>query len=266
MTDERHPQELLAGFVDGSLTEGQRAGVEAHLSTCARCREEAALAMRAVAGLRELPEEAVPVGVMAPVRDEIARRKSQPRRLGQRVLWAAGGAVAAAFVGLLAVWVIPNAGPGAANEAAGRAAAEAASPNATPAPAAGDAGGGAGVFAGAGAPLAVEHSSTNYDDAALRALATSVAAKAASANLARNAASASERGETQSASECLAKGAGLEPQDVLVRLIAARYEKEPAIIGVYLTGPGSDGPPDNVVVWVVRPDTCDIASITSKRI
>ena len=35
-----HPEELLAGYVDGSLTDPDRPTVDAHLLTCARCRAE----------------------------------------------------------------------------------------------------------------------------------------------------------------------------------------------------------------------------------
>ena len=36
-----HPEELLAGYVDGTLTDPERAVVDAHLPTCERCRESA---------------------------------------------------------------------------------------------------------------------------------------------------------------------------------------------------------------------------------
>jgi predicted anti-sigma-YlaC factor YlaD len=262
MTDKRHPEQLLAGYVDGSLTDRDRRAVESHLSTCARCRQESALAMRGLGALRELADEPVPVGVMNPVNEEIARRMSRPPRpLSQRVLWAAGGAVAAAFIGVLAVWVLPNVGGGAADMAGGVAAPEAAAsgtrgPSTT---------GGEGV-AGALAPIGMEHTSTNYDDTALRSLASATARDAAAGTLGASDTPGSEPAETATATECLAKGASVEPQDVLVRLISARYRGEPALIGVYLSGPAPGRTADEVVVWVVRPQTCEFASITSKRI
>jgi len=71
---------------------------------------------------------------------------------------------------------------------------------------------------------------------------------------------------TRTATGCLTRGAGTEPQDVLVRLIDARYRGRPALIGVYLTGPSPGGAPDKVLVWVVRRDGCEFASYTQDRI
>jgi hypothetical protein len=266
MTDDRHPEELLAGYVEGTLSDRERAVVESHLSTCLRCREESALAMRAVQAMREMPEEPVPFGVMNPVVAEIARRtpRSPARPLSQRVLGlAAGAAVAAAFIGLLGVWVLPNlgAGGGAADNAAGGAAVEAAAPSATRAATEG----GAAAF-GSSRPVPLERQTTNYDQRALESLARSTAEDAASGTLRQGAEVPSQPAEADSASACLARGTGVEPQAVLVRLISARFGKEPALIGVYLTGPGQGQPPNEVIVWVVQPSTCQIASFTSKRI
>jgi Putative zinc-finger len=265
MTDDRHPEELLAGYVDGTLSDRERADVESHLSTCLRCREESALAMRAVEELREMREEPVPFGVMNPVSAEIARRTSptSARPLSQRVLGlAAAAAVAAAFIGLIGVWVLPNlgAGGGTADNAGGGAAVEAAAPSATRA-----ASGVAPAFGGS-RPVPLERQSTNYDQGALESLARSTAEDAASGTLRQGTEVPPQPATADSASACLARGAGVEPQAVLVRLIAARYGKDPALIGVYLSGPGRGQPPDEVIVAVVRPTTCQIASFTSKRI
>ena len=51
-----HPEEQLSGYVDGTLGTDERAEVDAHLATCATCREEIELSTRAVTMLRELPE------------------------------------------------------------------------------------------------------------------------------------------------------------------------------------------------------------------
>ncbi|HEY3264298.1 MAG TPA: zf-HC2 domain-containing protein [Actinomycetota bacterium] len=266
MTDDRHPEELLAGYVDGTLSDRERAAVESHLSTCLRCREESALAMRAVEDLREMQEEPVPFGVMNPVTAEIARRTSpaSARPLSQRVLGlAAAAAVAAAFIGLIGVWVLPNlgAGGGAADNAGGGAAVEAAAPSATRAAS----GVGAPAFGGS-RPVPLERQSRNYDQGALESLARSTADDATTGTLRAGTGAPPQPAEADSASACLARGTGVEPQAVLVRLISARYGKEPALIGVYLTGPGQGQPPNEVIVWVVQPSTCQIASFTSKRI
>ena len=54
-TASAHPDELLAGFVDGTLPAEERASVERHLAECARCAEEVSLAAEARSALRALP-------------------------------------------------------------------------------------------------------------------------------------------------------------------------------------------------------------------
>lgn len=264
MSDDRHPEELLAGYADGSLSDKERAAVESHLSSCARCREESELSMRSVATLRQIEQVPVPVGVMSPVTAELGRRMSstRPRPISQRVLWAAGGAVAAAFIGVLAIWVLP--GIGTNNGAAGSASA----PEAASATSAGVTGGG-GALSTAGAARAhqvtIEHQSTNFDQPALAKLATAAAADVGTSALGPAADDTTQPSPTRSALTCVGKGAQVEPQDVLVRLIAARFDGKPAYIAVYVTGPASSQPPKSVLVWVVDSQTCSFASFTSKR-
>jgi anti-sigma factor RsiW len=66
---ERHPDELLAGYVDGSATPKERTVVDQHLASCATCREEVQLASDARAALISLPELGAPglaeAGVLA---------------------------------------------------------------------------------------------------------------------------------------------------------------------------------------------------------
>jgi Putative zinc-finger len=265
MSDDRHPEELLAGYVDGSLPDKERAVVESHLASCGRCREESELAMRSVATLRRIEDVPVPVGVMSPVAAELGRRMSgtRPRPLSQRVLWAAGGAVAAAFIGVLAIWVLPGIGTNTAGSAD-----SAAAPEATSSTAAGVTGGG-GALSTAGAARAptvtIEHRSTNFDDPALAKLATDTAANVGTSALGSASDQATQPSATRTALTCVGKGAQLEPQDVLVRLIAARFDAKPAYIAVYVTGPTSSQPPKSVLVWVVNSQTCSFASFTSKR-
>jgi hypothetical protein len=259
MIDDRHPEELLASYAEDTLPDGERATVETHLSTCARCREETSLALRAIEAVRTLPDEPVPLGVTRPVLEEVRVRaaRTKPRPLSQRVLWAAGGAVAAAFIGLVAIWVLPGVGSS-ANDSAGGTAEVAQAPTV---------GGGAGNASGPqAARVTLEHRSTDYDDAALRRLAESTAVAARGRVLGAPADEASTAGETRTAAACLDKGAGTEPRDVLVRLISATYSGEPALIGVYLTGASAEQPAKSVLIWVVRPNTCEFASITQDRI
>jgi anti-sigma factor RsiW len=259
MSDDRHPEELLAGYVDGTLGDKERAVVEVHLATCDRCRQESALAMRATGLLRGIGEEPVPFGVMNPVTAEIGRRmnRTSPRPLSQRVLWAAGGAIAAAFVGILAVWVLPSVGGNQAATSGGGGAAEAGAPLAS-------ATGGAVTVAGAAVTL--ERQTTNYDNVSLQTLATETAAQAKAGSVRSAADASAQPAGTASAVACLRRGAGIDPQDILVRLIAARFQGRPSVIGVYLTSPAPGRSPDTVLVWVVETDTCAFASYTQARI
>jgi hypothetical protein len=187
---------------------------------------------------------------------------ARPRPLSQRVLWAAGGAIAAAFIGVLAIWVLPGIGTN------GTSADSAAAPEAASATNAGVTGGG-GALSTAGAARAdqvmIEHRSTNFDQAALAKLATEAAATVGTSALGPAADETTQPSATRSALTCVGKGAQIEPQDVLVRLIAARFGGKPAYIAVYVTGPASTQPPKSVLVWVVDADTCSFASFTSKR-
>jgi predicted anti-sigma-YlaC factor YlaD len=264
MTDDRHPEELLAGYVDGALSDEERAAVESHLAGCARCRQESGLATRAVATLRTIDEEPVPVGVMSPVHQEIARRRSRPapRPLSQRVVWAAGGAVAAAFIGLLAIWVLPGmsgnstgsaATPGTFANASGAAGGEGAEGNATTAPKGSEV-------------ITIEQRSTNYDDPALAHLATRTADDIPKGPMSAAFDRASQPQQTLTALQCVEKGAQVESQDVLVRLISASYKGAPAYIAVYETGPSPTGRPSSVLVWVINAKTCAFASFTSARV
>ncbi len=71
-----HPEEHLSGYVDGTLATDERAEVDAHLATCATCRDEIELATRAVTMLRELPEVPVPFGVTSPLMAEAGKERT----------------------------------------------------------------------------------------------------------------------------------------------------------------------------------------------
>ncbi len=264
MTTDRHPEELLAGYAEGALTDRERATVEAHLAGCERCREESALAMRGLEQLRALPEEPVPLGVMNPVSAELAHRMARPARrpLSQRVLWAAGGAVAATFVAVVALSVLPHIG---GEMSAGGGGAQPAAAGAQPSPTAG-AGGQMETDQGARVTVPLERSSTNYDDQRLAALAVDTARSTPKTALAGESASAPDTGVATAAERCLARGSDVQPQDRLVRLIQAGYAGRPALIGVYLTGPAPGQPATGVLVWVVSSEDCSLLSFTSKRL
>lgn len=263
-----HPEELLAGYVDGTLTEKERAVVESHLPTCETCREEVALARAAIPTLAALPEEPVPLGVTGPVLAE-ARRRGE-RRAGSRfgrLQWGLGLAAAAALVVALAV-TLPNLGGGenaTRAQGGGIGAGAASSPKAAQAP--DDA---------LAALHGLEHQSIDYDQASVQALAGVVAregvpfgegeiapsASPTPAPVAQNALT-----DPTSAIRCLrSSGAEISAGHQLVRLIDASYEGTPAYLGVFLEGPGAGQAADTVVIWIVAKQTCEILDLASKHI
>ena len=112
---------LLSAFVDGELTENERAAVLAHVSGCAGCRArlDELFVLHDALGALEEPE--VPADltakVMAAVRAEKAAQTPQRKKPGAWRRWAAMAACAA--VALFAAVTIPQMGAEmAANDAA----------------------------------------------------------------------------------------------------------------------------------------------------
>ena len=71
MTDRRHPDELVSGAVSGELNADERAQLDLHLSSCARCRElvEAFAEQRRLLGA--VRREAAPASLAARVRHAV---------------------------------------------------------------------------------------------------------------------------------------------------------------------------------------------------
>ena len=257
-----HPEDLLADYVDGALDERKRAAVDAHLLGCARCSAEVRQAGAARAALSELENVPVPFGVTGPVLAEAGRRfERRPGVAWGRFQWAAGLAAAAALVVVVAL----NVG--------GEDAQNAAAPERTTAVAGGTGAGGAeaatpGVtFAGL-----ERQTDVNYDEAGIQAVASQAAgaiveagdARGSQAAFATSAEDSKER--TTLARDCVDRSGVRGPNDVLIRLIEARFEDTPAFIGVFSEGPGAGQAPDHVVVFVVAKDDCRILSTASQRI
>jgi hypothetical protein len=256
MTSSTHPQDLFADYVDGTLAAGERAVVDAHLSTCAACREEVELARRAVAALASLEEVPVPFGVTGRVLAE-AGRTFEHRRVAvwQRVQWAAGAAAAAAIVLVVALNVTGNGGE---------------------APTAGGTGA-AGEAAQDRAAMVqtidvLERQDASYGDGEVRALAVSAAEQTEDGD---DAPGTLAGAEMNARVEFVPAAAGLrclesaevpltDPRDTLVRLIEARYEGTPAYFAVFLESPGADQPADKAVVWVVARRDCRILTFASQ--
>lgn len=250
----RHPEDSLAGYVDGTIPPREREAVDAHLGGCARCRKEVALGAGARAALASIPEVAAPPDIASSAL--AAARVARPHgRLDDVPRWyrVAGVAAAAAAVLVVVTLVLPNIGqdrgpsPGAASsqQDAGRAAAAASALGAAQ----------------------IEVQRTNYDRASLTALAASFTGQAGGPESAVNSAPVAPgtREQTQRALRCIARSAPDETGR-LVRLIQARFQGTPAILAVFLEGPGADQPPDAVSIWVFATDGCGILSYASARL
>jgi anti-sigma factor RsiW len=248
-----HPEDLLAAYVDGALTEKERAAVDVHLSSCETCREELALASDSMASLASLPEEPVPFGVTGPVLAEARRGAKRREPVWSRLQWVAGLAAAASIV-LVVALLLPQLGG--SNENAAR----------ETAPALGSAADSGGAEIGAGGVPQLEVLQTDFDEAGVAALAKEAAASAKAP-----AAASPDAGVTfvapDEAISCLrASQAPLGEGDTLVRVIDASYLGTPVHIGVFLEGPGAGQSADRAVVWIVKQEDCSIVTIASQRI
>jgi hypothetical protein len=253
----KHPEEHLSGYVDGTLATDERAEVDAHLASCATCREEIELSTRAVTMLRELPEVPVPFGTTRPVMAEAGKeRTSRTRRAwGGRTQWAAGLAAAAVLVAVVAV-ALPRVGREARTESAGAGGVPAA-PTRAP---------GMEAATSGAVPLELQPNA-DYDATKLERLADSSALRpGAETTLAAPSAKDASAAQAEDAAACLARPGGLTGQDRLVRLIQATFQGRPAYVGVYLEEPGAGQPADRIVIWVVDRRDCSILSFSSKRL
>lgn len=254
----RHPEDSLAGYVDGTIPTRERAEIDAHLAGCARCRQEVTLGAGARAALASLPEVAPPPGIAGPALD-LALAGRPRRRLDRVPRWyrLAGAAAAAAAVLVVVALVLPNLGQdrGPAADAKRNALEE-------------------GRAAAAATPLdatQIEIERTNYDRASLTALAASYAAQGEAGQAAVQAPAATTpftpgtREQAQRALGCIARSAPDETGQ-LVRLIQARFQGAQAILAVFLEGPGADQPPDAVSIWVFATKGCGILSYSSARL
>jgi anti-sigma factor RsiW len=250
-----HPEELLAGYVDGALGAKERAVVDAHLASCARCREEVELSRSARTALRSLPEAEVPVGVTGPVLQRVRVERPWVSRIGRRVAVAA----AAAVVGLFG-WIGYSAlrdddagtadAPTALQSDAGAGAPESSRTEAT----------------AAGVPVVEQD--RDFDEAAVQDLAARIAREQTRALVGAD--------ETQEqtamydaaseALDCIGRGAQLTQGDEAVRVIDARFRGRNAFLGAFLhrAAPGTD--PTELEIWVVAQDGCGFLHYAKQRL
>jgi hypothetical protein len=237
-----HPYELLADLVDGTLDEGNLAGVQVHLDACASCREDVAHATAGREAARSLP------------------RASAPKDLHQRIVASAGGrgrgtpgwyrwagvAAAAAVVVAIAI-ALPNIGGG--DRGAGGREDAAASVTAGAQE--------AGTFSAEDIAITVEN--TNYDEETLQQLASASRSDALSSG--QEATTTGTIADPAAAVRCVTRAAQGRATGRLIRLIQARFEGRGAFIAVYLEGPGADQQPDLAAVWVAAQDDCSLLSL-----
>ena len=253
-----HPEELLAGYVDGTLPAHEQATVDAHLAECVRCRREVSLAASARSALGSLAEMPVPSGVAARALAE-AGGTSPQRRAGGTPRWyrIAGIAAAAAAALLVVTLTLPHIGKSSTSTS------DAAGTN--------EKVGGANVPTTALAPSAIEIQQVNYDNASLSALSESYAGAGAAASTPTPGTTMSTAvvtgtpAQTAKALACIVKSAPRETGQP-TRLISARFQGTPAYLAVFLEGPGAGQPPDSVVVWVFAAKDCAILSFSNARL
>ena len=235
-----HPYELLADLLDGTLDEGDLAGVQAHLDTCASCRRDVADAPVGARAARSLP-------VMDPPPDLHRRVMSGGGRGVPAWYRWAGVAAAAAAVVAIAI-ALPNVGGN--GDAATEMTTDAVGDPETALPLAGD--------------VTVSEVDRNYDEEALRDLAQS--ATASRSQVATDAAGAETPGDTTAAVRCVTRAFENQQTGRLTQLIRARFEGKEAYIAVYLEGPGAGEPPDTAAVWAASSKDCSVLSFASARI
>jgi hypothetical protein len=247
-----HPEELLAGYVDGTLSSQERAAVEAHVAGCAKCSREITMASSARSALRALDEVPAPEDIGSLAIHEAVGGRATPGVGGTPRWYRVGGLVAAVAAGLLVfTLVLPRIGQSDDTGGADRRELSAA---------AGDTEAGK-LSAASG----IEISHENYDTASLTALITSYTAEDSSEGGAAGAASApvalatGSQAQVNKALACIVQSAPGETGD-LKRLIRARFEGTPAYLAVFTEGPGAGQPADRAIIWVFATDDCRILS------
>jgi hypothetical protein len=248
-----HPEELLAGYVDGTLSAKDRAVVKAHLAECARCSQETALAADARSALRSLAEVPAPPGVASKALEEAGAVRRSAGGDGTPRWYRVGGIVAAAAAGLLVfTLVLPHIGQ--SDDSSGGAAQEKAEGLA----------GGSREAAGLAAQM-IEIRRVNYDNESLTALSTSYQSDTSGGSGVADAQAPATppvygtQAQTDKALACAVQSAPDETGEIQ-SLIRARFEGTPAYFAVFAEGPGAGLPADSVTVWVFATDDCRIVS------
>ena len=268
MTD--HPQELLAEFVDGTLAGRDLARVESHLSECAVCGEEVALAGRARSALAALPEVPVPFGT---ARSAVRRSRAAPRWWRAPAAWRVAGAAATAaavvgavvFVSLRPATETGGGGDGPTSIDAPAGAPEAGAPASDEDTTTGDSRvqqGGARVtltlerVSGDQGPQSVGRETRRIATRAMRALDEGFPETAVEFYAAVDLASLEQ--PAQAALSCATQGSPPDRAVVPYVIQETSFQGVPAYLIAFLAGPAADAPYDRVQVLVVDRETCTI--------
>lgn len=287
-----HPDELLAEYVDGALSDRDRATVDAHLAGCERCRDEVSLARASVARLGDLPELAAPAGSASEALLE-AGADRRPRAAGSAAAarpprWSRWipAAAAAVLIGLLVI-TLPRLGHHAEQASAPRnpfsvAASGAATPPGealgqggpvTAVPGAQDA-----LDAKLSSGVRLEQQAQNYKADDIQQLLERNASRFVGARVPAatsfGAMSTSTAGylarvegaDAKAAFTCVSSQVTSPRADALVELIQAEYEGAPAYLAVFVESPAPGKPANEVIAWVVRKDGCTIANFAYRRL
>jgi hypothetical protein len=223
-----HPDELLAGYVDGSASPEERRAVDAHLAGCSECREDLALARAARGALASIPELEAPglaekgIDALRARRgaDELAERRETKRRRQWQVSWAALGAAAA----VLALFVVV---PQALNRDSGGGPASLNAPAASP-------------EVTASYPP-VRDRGFDYNQASVLALARQLAGQTlrGEGGGVRTSGEDSSDASSTRAVQCLVQGTGVPPDTVPIYIERARYRGTPAFVVAVLNEGGN---------------------------
>ncbi|HEV3474977.1 MAG TPA: zf-HC2 domain-containing protein [Actinomycetota bacterium] len=270
-----HPDELLAGYVDGSLGSADRGRVDAHLAECARCRDEVALAAEARSAVAGLGDVAPPPGLSTAVRRKVRDRR--PTGRPWRVVGAVAVAAGVAAAGILVVGSLGEEGPSMVSQQPRR-------PEAAPLPQARGEGPAEDVMAGSeglaatgtGAVPVVTASRTDYEPKALSPLARRLRddARAALAqgfpptatDFYREFDPSAVDTQTRRAVQCAL--ADVSPQQAVVPFIIqeATFQGVPAFVAGFLQGPAPDQPYDRILIWVADKESCALRSLASQQL
>ena len=237
-----HPYAELADLLDSTLDEETLAGVQAHLDTCASCREDVAHATAGREAARLLPQATGPAELH---RDVVLAAGG--RGHGSPTWYRCAGVAAAAAVVVAIAIALPNVGEGdrkgAAEDSAGSVEAQV---------------GAAGTRANDDVAFSVED--TNYDEKELQQLVSS-SADAVSSEQAPFAGALAD----PAAVRCVEQAVPDEATGRLSRVIQARFQGRGAYIGLYLESPGAGQQPDLVAAWVAARDDCSFLSAAYSR-